>query len=83
MRKLFLILALAGGTAQAQLQTLPEPTPPMVPTVRPPLGAASRASRHELFARERELRAEEKAEDRAEAEKKRKEGARGMKAGER
>lgn len=83
MRKLFLILALAGGAAVAQTQPAPEPQVPMVPTVRPPLGAASRASRHEDFAREREQRATEKAEDRAEAEKKRKESARGMGRGER
>jgi hypothetical protein len=72
MRKLFLILAVAGGPALAQAPAVPEPAPPMVPAVRPPLGAASRAMRHELFARERELRAQEKAEDRADAEVKRK-----------
>jgi hypothetical protein len=72
MRKFFLVLALAGGSALAQTQPVPEPSPPMVPTVRPPLGAASRASRHELYAREREQRIQEKAEDRSDAEQKRK-----------
>jgi hypothetical protein len=75
MRKLFLILALAGGAAVAQTQPLPEPAPPMVPAVRLPLGAASRAARHEDFARERALRAAEKVEDRADAEQKRKDNA--------
>jgi hypothetical protein len=72
MRKLFLIFALAGGPALAQLPTLPEPSPPMVPAVTPAMGAASRATRHEVFARERELRVREKAEDRADAELRRK-----------
>lgn len=76
MRKMFLILAAVGGAALAQIPPLPEPSPPMVPTIRPPLGAASRASRHEDVAREREQRLQEKAEDRADAEKKRKEQSR-------
>lgn len=76
MRMFFLTLALAGGAAVAQTQPLPEPNPPMVPAVRPPLGAASRASRHEDVARERALRTAEKAEDRADAERKREETAR-------
>ena len=76
MRKLFLILVLAGGAAMAQTQPPAEPSPPMVPAVRPPLGAASRAARHEDFSRERVLRTAEKAEDLADAEKKEKENAR-------
>jgi hypothetical protein len=76
MRKPFLILALAGGAAVAQTQPPPEPSPPMVPAIRPPLGAASRAARHEDFARERALRVAEKAEDRADAEQKDKDNAR-------
>ena len=44
----------------------------MVPVIMPPMGPASRAARHEQFAHDRELRLEEKSEDRAEAEKKRK-----------
>jgi hypothetical protein len=76
MRKPFLILALAGGAAVAQTQPPPEPSPPMVPAIRPPLGAASRAARHEDFARERALRVAEKAEDRADAEQKEKDNAR-------
>ncbi len=76
MRLLFLTLTLAGGAAVAQTQPLPEPSPPMVPAVRPPLGAASRAARHEDFARERALRAAERAEDRADAERKQKGAAR-------
>ena len=74
MRKLFLTLALAAGAAIAQTPppVPPPPVPvPMVPTIKPPLGAASRASRHETVAREREQRLEEKAEDRADASKKR------------
>ena len=76
MRMLFLILALAGGAAGAQTQPLPEPTPPLVPAVRPPMGSASRAARHEDFARERTLRSAEKAEDRADARQKEKQSAR-------
>lgn len=72
MRTLLLILTLSGGAAMAQTQPPPEPSPPMVPVARPPLGAASRAMRHELYAHEREQRIEEKAEDRADAEKRRK-----------
>lgn len=83
MRKLFLILALASGAAVAQIQLLPEPSPPMVPAVKPPLGAASRAARHEDFARERALRAAEKAEDRADAAGKRQEDARRLRRMER
>jgi hypothetical protein len=79
MPKLFLILALAGGSALAQTTPPPEPNPPMVPTIRPALGAASRASRHELVAREREERLVEKAEDRADAEQKRKDSQRALK----
>ena len=76
MRMLFLILALAGGAAGAQTQPLPESTPPLVPAVRPPMGAASRATRHEDFARERTLRSAEKAEDRADAQQREKQSAR-------
>ncbi len=83
MRKPFLILALAGGAAVAQTQPLPEPSPPMVPAVKPPLGAASRAARHEEFARERALRAAEKAEDRADAAGKQQEAARRLRRVER
>ena len=82
MRKLFLILALAAGAAIAQTQPPAAPAPavptPMVPTMKPPLGAASRASRHEMFAREREQRLEEKTEDRAEADRKRKTSERAL-----
>ena len=76
MRMYFVVLALAGSAALAQTQPLPEPTPPMVPAVRPPVGAASRAARHEDFARERALRTAEKAEDRADAQQKEKDSAR-------
>ena len=76
MRMLFLILAFAGGAAVAQIQPLPEPNPPMVPTIRPPQGGASRAPRHEDLARDRSLRMVEKAEDRADADSKQKESAR-------
>ena len=72
MRTLLLIITLCGAAAMAQTQPPPEPFPPMVPVARPPLGAASRAMRHELYAQEREQRIEEKAEDRADAEKRRK-----------
>ena len=74
MRKLLLIVALVllGSTAWAQTPSAPEPAPPMVPTAKPALGPASRAMRHEIFARDRVQRVEEKAEDRADAEKKRK-----------
>ena len=79
MRMLFLIIALAGGAAAAQVPPpVAEPSPPMVPAVRPPIGAASRAARHEDFARERALRASEKAEDRADAQAKERDGARKM-----
>lgn len=72
MRKFFLILAAASGAALAQTPPPPpEYSVPMVPAVRPPLGAASRAARHELLARERQQRIEEKAEDLSEARKKR------------
>ncbi|MFC5497381.1 hypothetical protein ACFPOE_07540 [Caenimonas terrae] len=84
MRMLFLILALAGGAAVAQIPpAVPEPTPPMVPTIRPPVGAASRAARNEDFARERALRAAEKAEDRADAQARQKETARKLRRMER
>jgi hypothetical protein len=83
MRNFLLILALAGGAAMAQTQPLPEPSPPMVPAVRPPLGAASRAGRHEDVARERALRAAEKAEDRADAQRKQIENARKLRRMER
>ena len=73
MRMSLLILALAGSAAVAQTQPLPEPKPPMVPTIRPPQGAASRAPRYEDLARERSMRTVEKAEDRADAESKQKE----------
>lgn len=76
MRKLFLILALASGAAMAQTQPPAEPSPPMVPAVRPPLGAASRASRHEDVSRDRAQRMVERAEDRADAEQKEKDNAR-------
>lgn len=80
MRKLFLILALclAGGAALAQIPAPQEPAPPMVPAIMPPTGPASRAARHEHFAHERELRLEEKSEDRADAEKKRKASERAL-----
>ena len=73
MRKPILILALVlvGGTASAQAPAAAEPSPPMVPAVKPALGAASRAMRHEIVSRDRVQRVEEKAEDRADAEKKR------------
>jgi len=48
----------------------------MVPAVRPPLGPASRASRHEDFARERALRNAEKAEDRADTARRQKDAER-------
>lgn len=77
MRTPFLIFALVGAAA-AMAQSLPktEPALPTVPTTTPPLGAASRASRHELFSREREQRIEEKAEDRADGQQKREAGER-------
>jgi hypothetical protein len=68
MRTLLLILTLASGAVMAQTQAPPEPSPPMVPVVRPALGAASRAMRQELYAHDRQQRIEEKAEDRADAE---------------
>jgi hypothetical protein len=77
MRMRFLILALWAGAAMAQNQPAQAPVP-MVPAITPPLGAASRASRHETVAREREQRVEEKAEDRADAEKKRRESERSV-----
>ena len=83
MRMFFLTLALAGGAAVAQTQPLPEPNPPMVPTIRPPLGAASRASRHEDYARERALRSAEKAEDRADSERRQRDNARKLRHSER
>jgi hypothetical protein len=67
MRKLLLILASLAGTVLAQTP-MPQPEVPMVPAVRPPLRAASRAMRHEVLAHEQRLRLEEKAEDRADAE---------------
>ena len=75
MRMFLLILALAGTAAVAQNQPPSQPNPPMVPTIRPPQGAASRAPRHEDLARERSLRTVEKAEDRVDAESKQKEAA--------
>ena len=80
MRKLVLILALAlaGSAALAQVPTRQEPPAPMVPTAMSPMGPASRAARHEQFAHERELRLDEKSEDRAGAEKKRKAGERAL-----
>ena len=84
MRTLFLTLALAGGAAVAQIQpSVAEPSPPMVPTVRPPTGAASRAARHEDFARERTMRTAEKAEDRAETEARLRESSRKLRRTER
>ena len=83
MRKLFMIFALASGAVMAQTQPSAEPSPPMVPVIRPPLGAASRAGRHEDLARERALRTTEKAEDRADAERKEKESARKLRRTER
>ena len=50
----------------------------MVPAVRPALGPASRAMRHEMVAHDREQRIEEKAEDRADAEKRRKDRERAL-----
>jgi hypothetical protein len=77
MRALFLILALSGGAAVAQIPpAVAEPSPPMVPAVRPPLGAASRAARHEDFARERALRTAERAEDRADSDRKQQDSGR-------
>ena len=72
MRTLLLILTLSGAAAMAQTQPPPEPSPPIVPVARQPPAAASRAMRHELHAHERKLRIEEQAEDRADAEKRRK-----------
>lgn len=74
MRKLFLIAALVvlSSTASAQTPAAAEPAPPMVPSVKPALGPASRAMRHEIVSRDRVQRVEEKAEDRADAMKKRK-----------
>lgn len=83
MRELFLMLVLGASTVLAQTAPAPQPSAPMTPTVRPPQGPASRAARHELFAREREQRLEERAEDRADAEKKRKDAARALKRMER
>ena len=73
MRKPFLIAALVvlSSTAWAQTPAV-ESGPPMVPTAKQALGPASRAMRHEIFSRDRVQRVEEKAEDRADAEKKRK-----------
>lgn len=77
MRMFFVILALAGGAAVAQIPpTVAEPSPPMVPAVRPPQGAASRAPRHEDVARERALRNSEKAEDRTDSAQKQKDAER-------
>jgi hypothetical protein len=77
MRMPFLILALVGGAAAAQIPpSVAEPTPPMVPAARPPQGPASRAARHEDVARERALRDAEKAEDRAEAARRQKDAER-------
>ena len=74
MRKLLLIVALAvlGSTALAQIPSAPEPAPPMLPAVKPAIGPASRAMRHEIVSRDLVQWVEEKAEDRADAEKKRK-----------
>lgn len=84
MRTLLLILALSGGAAAvAQTQPPPEPSPPMVTVVRPALGPASRAMRNELFARDREQRIEEKAEDRADAAKRRKAAERALRRSQR
>ena len=83
MRKQFLIFALACGGAIAQIAPPAQPTVTVVPTVSPPVGGASRAGRHELFAREREQRIQEKAEDLADAEKKRKAGERALRRVER
>jgi hypothetical protein len=84
MRTLVLILSLAAGAAMAQIPpAVPEPNPPMVPAVKPPTGAASRAARHEDFARERALRTAEKAEDRADAERKQQDSARRVRRTER
>ena len=84
MRIPFVIFALVGAAAaMAQPLARVEPAPPMVPTMTPPLGAASRASRHELFSREREQRIEEKAEDRADAQHKREAAERGLRRVER
>lgn len=83
MRKQLLILTLAGGAALAQVAPPAQPSTPMVPIITPPVGAASRAGRHELFARERGQRIEEKAEDRADAEKKRKASERALRRVER
>ncbi len=84
MRMPFVILALAGAAAaMAQSPARVELGLPMVPAVTPPLGAASRASRHELFSREREQRIEEKAEDRADAQQKREAAERALRRVER
>lgn len=83
MRKLLLILSTLTGTALAQIPPPPQPDVPMVPAVRPPLGAASRAMRHELVARERQQRLEEKTEDRADAEQHRKDDSRKLRRVER
>ena len=73
MRKLLLIVALAvlGSTALAQIPSAPEPAPPMLPAVKPAI-PSSRAMRHEIVSRDLVQWVEEKAEDRADAEKKRK-----------
>lgn len=83
MPKLFPILAafacgVSFAQAQPPRQPLPQPSPPMVLTIKPPLGPASRASRHEELARERRQRIEDKVEDRADAEEKRKERRRAL-----
>ena len=83
MRKLLLTLATLAGPVLAQTSPMPQPEVPMVPAVRPPLGAASRAMRHEVLARERQLRLEEKAEDRTDAEQKSKDDRRKVKRVER
>ena len=84
MRTLFLILTIGCGAAMAQsTPSVPEPSPPMVPTVRPPTGAASRAARHEDFARERTMRSAEKAEDRADIESRQRDSARKLRRTER
>lgn len=55
----------------AALQPAAGPQVVMVPTVRPALGAASRAARHESLAQDRRQRLAEQAEDRDEAQRRR------------
>ena len=66
----FVVCALAAGASSAQIPALADPSIPMVPAAKPPLGAASRAARHEYLSLERSQRIAEQAEDRADTRKK-------------